>query len=114
MEISRKRFIESLASHRALLLVQAAAATTNEPAPPSACGVTITNNHGHVLSIASADLISTVAKTYATFKRTADHTHNVTLSPTQLAQLKAGGSVSVTSTQTNQHSHPITISACTV
>jgi hypothetical protein len=112
MEISRKRFIESLASGTVLLLIQGCGGDDDEPAPPSACGVTITNNHGHVLSIASADLDSTVAKTYD-IQGTADHTHNVTLSPTQLAQLKSGGSVSVTSTQTNQHSHPITISACT-
>jgi hypothetical protein len=112
MEISRKRFIESLASGTVLLLIQGCGGDDDEPPPPSACGVTITNNHGHVLTIASADLSSTTSKTYD-IQGTADHTHNVTLSPTQLAQLKSGGSVSVTSTQTNQHSHPITISACT-
>ena len=68
----------------------------------------ISGNHGHSLSIAAADLDSTTAKTYS-IQGAATHDHLVTLSPAQLATLKAGGSVTVTSTTTLAHDHAVTI-----
>ena len=78
--------------------------------PPmgAGCGATaITGNHGHTLAIPSADLDSAVAMTY-NIQGAADHNHQVSFSPAQLAQLKAGQAVMVTSTVTLTHSHEVT------
>jgi hypothetical protein len=81
------------------------------PAPPPApvgggCGATISENHGHVLTIAAADLNSLVNITYD-IRGAADHTHSVTFTAAQLAQLKAGNTVSVSTTATLAHDHSI-------
>jgi hypothetical protein len=78
------------------------------PAQPAGggCGATISDNHGHVLAIDVADLDSTVDKNYD-IRGGADHTHNVIFSAAQLAQLKAGNTVSVTSSMTLGHDHRI-------
>lgn len=79
------------------------------PQPMGAgCSATaIVGNHGHTLAIPTADLDSTVAMTY-NIQGAADHNHQVTFSPAQLAQLKAGQAVTVTSTVTLAHSHDVT------
>jgi hypothetical protein len=59
-----------------------------------------------VLAIPVADLSSTVDKTYD-IQGSADHTHSVTFTAAQLAQLKAGTAVIVTSSTTLAHSHAI-------
>ena len=80
----------------------------------TACGpITITSNHGHTITISTADLDSTSSRTYS-IAGTANHDHTITLSPTQLAQLKAGDQVVVTSTVTDAvpygpHSHDVAI-----
>jgi hypothetical protein len=80
------------------------------PAPPggvSSCSaVQITGNHGHALSIPVADLMSTVAMSY-NIQGSADHNHQVTFSPAQLASLQTGASVTVSSTTTLSHSHDL-------
>lgn len=84
------------------------------PAAPAAraCGATgITDNHGHALQIPVADLNSATAMTY-NIQGTAGHGHDVTLTAAQLAQLKAGQSVTVTSTMTFSHAHDVS-GACT-
>jgi hypothetical protein len=70
------------------------------------CNASIADNHGHVLVVAAADLNSMVDMTYD-IHGTADHTHSVTFTAAQLAQLKAGSMVTVTSTTTLAHSHVI-------
>ena len=76
--------------------------------PASAgCVAAIADNHGHVLSIPAADLDSTVDKSYS-IQGSADHSHQVNFSAAQLALLKAGKVVSVTSSVTLAHSHDIT------
>ena len=85
--------------------------------PTSACGSSgaqISGNHGHVLTVPTADLDSATAMTYS-IMGAATHDHMVTLTPAELAQLKAGQSVTVTSTVTNasgfgSHSHGVTVS----
>ncbi len=72
-----------------------------------ATGTAIAGNHGHVLTIAAADLDSTTAKTYS-IQGTAPHDHTVTFAPADLASLKAKMSVMVTSTTTNVHNHVVT------
>ena len=71
------------------------------PAPPPpgplSCGATaISDNHGHTLTIPAADVDSTVVKTYS-IAGIADHNHTITLTPVQLAQIKAMTSVTVSS-----------------
>ena len=75
---------------------------------------TIANNHGHAITISTADLDATSSRTYG-IAGTANHDHTITLSPTQLAMLKAGDQVVVTSTVTEAapygvHSHDVAIS----
>jgi hypothetical protein len=85
--------------------------SSSTPQAAGGCGAsTITGNHGHELSIPSADLNSTTAMTYD-IHGSADHTHQVTFSAGQLAQLKAGQAVTVTSSTTLSHSHDVT-AAC--
>jgi hypothetical protein len=77
----------------------------------SCSATTITGNHGHTLAIPKADLDAAVAKTYS-IQGSASHDHQVTFSPAQLAQLKAGQAVTVTSTVDSSHSHSVSAS-CT-
>lgn len=78
------------------------------PAPAAGCSATlVTNNHGHTLSIPAADLNSTVAMSYS-IQGTADHPHQITFSAAQLAQLKAGQAVTVTSSAAQGHTHDVT------
>jgi hypothetical protein len=77
------------------------------PAPAAgSCAATIAANHGHVLTIAQADLASTVDKTYD-IQGGADHTHTVTFTAAMLASLKAGNSVTATTTTAVGHDHTI-------
>ena len=78
------------------------------------CGATaITFNHGHTLSIPPEDLDSATFKTYS-IMGVADHNHTITLLPVQLAQLKAGATVTVTSTPDSSsiyqsHTHQVMV-----
>ena len=77
------------------------------PGPAVTCSATqISNNHGHSLSIPAADLDSAVAMSY-NIQGAGDHSHQVTFSAAQLAQLKAGQTVTVASTTTAAHSHDV-------
>lgn len=82
--------------------------------PPGAalsCGDTaISGNHGHALSVPAADLDATVTKIYSILG-SALHDHTVTLTPAQLAQIKAKTSVTVESSL-NGHVHSVTVN-CT-
>jgi hypothetical protein len=72
------------------------------------CGNTIAANHGHVLTIALADLDSATDITY-NIQGSADHNHTVTLTVAQLRTLKTGASVSTVSSTTLSHQHDIVI-----
>jgi hypothetical protein len=80
------------------------------PAPTAAaagsCTAAIAGNHGHVLTMAPADLDSTVDITYD-IHGSADHTHSVTFTAAMLASLKAGNSVTATTSTTLAHNHGI-------
>jgi len=113
MDISRKRFVDTVAAGSALLLFHGCGGGGsynggNPPMQANGCSPDILSNHGHVLTIPVTDLDSTTARTYD-IHGTADHTHSVTFSATQLAQLKAGTMVSVTSTETQAHTHLINV-----
>ncbi|MGE0787586.1 MAG: hypothetical protein AB7S26_18065 [Sandaracinaceae bacterium] len=69
---------------------------------------TIADNHAHVLMIPEADLSSATDVTYDIMGGS-PHNHTVTLTAAQLATLAGGGMVTVTSSETNAHSHGVTI-----
>jgi hypothetical protein len=108
MPISRKAFLIQLAGGGWLLATAGCGGGGGDANPPagSGCSATISDNHGHVLAIAAADLDSAIDKTY-TIQGSASHTHSVTFSAAQLAQLKAGNTVSVTSSMAEGHDHRI-------
>jgi len=77
------------------------------PGPANACSSSnITANHGHVLVIPRADLDSTTPMSYG-IQGSALHNHSVTFSAAQLAQLKAGQAVTVTSSISDGHNHDV-------
>lgn len=89
-----------------------APATPPAPPPPPAaqsCGATsMSNPHGHVLTIPTADLDLTTNKTYP-IQGQSSHNHDVTLTPAHFAQIKAGTAVTVESTFDSSHTHVVTI-----
>jgi hypothetical protein len=115
MDTTRKVFLRQVAGGVWLLALGGCGgggsgyggATTVTPSSSSGCIAAIADNHGHVLSIPTADLDSAVDKSYS-IQGSADHTHQVNFSAAQLAQLKAGKAVVVTTSVTLDHSHMIT------
>ena len=77
-----------------------------------ASGMAIALNHGHALVIAPADLDSSVDLAYG-IRGSSDHDHTVTLSVSQMRQLKAGGNVTAAASVAAAHSHVVTIT-CTL
>lgn len=76
---------------------------------PFQCRSSISQNHGHTLVIPVADLDSTSPKTYSIIG-TADHDHQVTFDAQQLADLKAGVSINVTSNNGGTtHDHDLAV-----
>ena len=90
--------------------------TNDNPEPVSSCGSSgseITGNHGHLLTVPTAELTSITAMTYSILG-SATHDHLLTLSPDDLAQLNSGGTVTVVSSMTDaptfgSHSHGVTV-----
>jgi len=119
MSIKRNEFCGALVGASALLIFQGCGggsdySTSPAPPPPAtgcgASGTSIAGNHGHVLTIVRADLDSTVPMSYS-MAGTAGHDHMVTFTVAQLQQLKAGASVTVTSTPASiglAHTHDVT------
>ena len=68
----------------------------------------ITANHGHNLTIPETDLDSTTSKTY-NIRGVSDHDHVVTLTPAQLAQIKAKSAVTIASSVDFAHFHDVTV-----
>ncbi|KQY90491.1 MULTISPECIES: hypothetical protein [Roseateles] len=116
-KMTRKGFLGAASGGTVLLLLQACGgggsdgAATPAPNGLSSCsstGAAISGNHGHSLSIQAADLNSTSALSYS-IQGSSTHAHTITLSPTQLAALKAGQSVTVTSSTDLSHDHSVMI-----
>jgi hypothetical protein len=106
MALTRKRFLLQLAGGAWALAAAGCGGGDDDDAPPLACSGTIANNHGHALVIPEADLDATTARTYD-IAGSAGHTHTVTFTPAQLAALKAGSTVTVTSSLASGHSHEV-------
>lgn len=87
--------------------VDSGAADTGTASPQ--CRASITQNHGHKITIPIEDLDSKTAKTYSIIGAS-DHDHQVTFEPNELADLKAGVSVKKTSTDGGtSHDHEVTV-----
>ncbi len=69
--------------------------------------ITIGSNHGHTLTISTADVIAGTQKAYD-ITGTAGHTHTVTVTPAQFTQLMANQGVQMTST-VGGHTHTVTV-----
>lgn len=120
--MSRKAFVRVMGGSTIALLFQAcgggggdsgtpAPAPVPAPAPaggPTSCGDTIEANHGHVLTVDTADLNSATDKVY-NIQGAATHNHTVTLTVAQLATLKAGLNVNVLTSTTELHQHTVSI-----
>jgi hypothetical protein len=133
MSITRKRFVGAVAGGTVTLLIQGCGGggssaflalfggangggTTDNPQPAASCGSSgseISGNHGHVLSVPTTDLASITAIEYSILG-SATHDHLLTLSPSDLATLNSGGSVTEVSSVTDAapfgpHSHSVTV-----
>jgi hypothetical protein len=115
--MTRKDFCSSALGATLLLLIESCGGGGSSysagTGTVAGCGNTIALNHGHVLTIALADLDSPTDTTY-NIQGSADHNHTVTLTVAQLRTLKTGASISTVSSitvspTTGSHQHDIVI-----
>lgn len=86
-----------------------AAAAPPPSAGPRSCGSpNISSNHGHELVIPVGDTTSANSLSYS-IRGTSAHDHLITLSPAQLAQIRGGTTIFVTSTTSEGHTHTVTV-----
>lgn len=114
---SRKQFLTTLASGLAGAALisacgpNAADVTKTEPTAgdceANGSTVGIKYNHGHELTVTTADILAGIAKRYE-IRGTADHSHSVELSEDDLAKLQKNENVTVISSSTG-HAHAVTI-----
>ena len=110
--LSRKAFCARLTGATVVLLIQACGGGGSD-APAPGCSDTIAGNHGHLLTVAAADLNSTTDRMYD-IQGSAAHNHIVTLTVANLAALKAGMTVQVQSSVSpvgpaGSHNHSVSI-----
>lgn len=85
-------------------------APTPTPAPPAAAGDkvgTISDNHGHSAVITGAQLTAGGALALD-IRGSADHTHSVSLSASEITSIAGGQRVSKSSTTSSSHDHTVT------
>ncbi|MFZ5550424.1 MAG: hypothetical protein ACOZJX_17140 [Pseudomonadota bacterium] len=109
IKMTRKGFLGALGGGTVVLWLQACGGGGDDDnGGPVQCGAnSITGNHGHALTIPEADLSSATDKVYS-IQGSAGHDHTVTLTAAQLAMLRAGQSVDVTSSTGASHNHVVT------
>lgn len=116
LPMTRKAFCTRLLGGSVVLVIQGCGGggSSYSGAPPgpgpgaAGCTDTIAGNHGHTLTIASADLDSAADKVY-NIQGTATHNHTVTLTVANLRALKAGTTVVAMSSMTLAHDHAVSI-----
>ena len=69
---------------------------------------TIGSNHGHNLTVSTADVQAGAAKTYS-IQGTSGHDHTVSLSAADFTQLQNNNTVTVSSTNDDGHTHSVTV-----
>ena len=111
MDLTRKQFLMLLAGSAAA----AACGGSSSPQGPSGncaangTNVQIAQNTGHVLVVSKQDIAAGVDKTYV---MTGDpsHTHNITLTAADFAELQKNVGVGEVTTINSGHDHQVTIS----
>lgn len=80
------------------------------PTPPTCDTVNalIGGNHGHTITVSADDVAAGVEKTYQ-IQGSSLHPHTVTVTANHFATLKTTGSVTVTSSLDDNHTHPVTV-----
>ena len=68
----------------------------------------ISENHGHKLTVSVSDMENAVSKTYS-IQGSSGHDHNVTLTEADFTSLKANKGIQKESTTTDGHSHTVTV-----
>ena len=113
--LDRKEFLTGIAGVTFTLIVTACGGDDSEGSTGGGDGdckddihTTITNNHGHSLSIPAADFDAGQSKTYS-IKGTSDHDHSVTLTADDFTNLKSGKTATKESTNSSGHNHPMQI-----
>jgi hypothetical protein len=77
--------------------------------PLGAAQTSDATGHTHTVSIPASALQATTPQMFTT-SSSGTHTHTITLSPSQLATVRNGGSVTVTSSSDDTHTHAYEIS----
>jgi hypothetical protein len=125
MALDRKEFLRTALSMAGLGFVASRLAGCGGGSTPNATGAagtggggnacaqaepfeTIANNHGHVLTVPAADVAAGTLQMYS-IQGTSAHDHTVTITPASFATLKAGGTLTLTSSTGSNHSHGVTI-----
>jgi hypothetical protein len=109
--MDRKTFIQKSAG--ALLLAAPAyvllSCSSSDDSNPNCTNTSISDNHGHSISVSKNDVNAAVEKIY-NITGSGDHPHNVTVSAANFNTLKNNQQISVTSTEEDGHNHSVTIS----
>lgn len=117
--IIRKRFLEVAAAGAACLLLTVSCGNGGDATPDAAgadctqepAAVTVENNHphgGHAFTVSPEDVAAGAEVTYDIQGQTS-HNHTVTLTEQHFETLQGGGSVTVTSSEAEDHSHQVTV-----
>lgn len=80
-------------------------------APAGSCttpSATIGANHGHTMTVTKAEVTAGVAKSYD-ITGAGGHAHTVMVSVANFASLAIGGTVTITSSSGNAHTHDVVV-----
>jgi hypothetical protein len=110
MNITKRSFVRGSVGVCAAGILTAACGGDDDDDTSSggACTTQIASNHGHALTISAADKMTAAAKEYD-IKGSADHSHTVSLSAEDFANLAAGDVLILTSSTDAGHEHEVTI-----
>jgi hypothetical protein len=125
MALNRKEFLQTALSMVGLGFVASRLASCGGGSAPASTGAAgtggggnaceqsepfemIANNHGHELTVSQADVAAGTLKMYS-IRGTSAHDHTVTISPASFATLKAGQTLTLTSSTASSHSHTVTV-----
>lgn len=115
MTMTRKEFLGTLIGGAALVAGcgkddEGSDASSQRNCAANGTTANIDANHGHVITVTSADVTSGADKTYD-ITGTADHPHTVTVTAADFARLQSNANASVqkTTSTTLAHMHTVTI-----